>query len=505
MNILSFLGGLLVGGIIFILLLLSEIRLPLSLAIGLLTTFVVGYGIIYFLYKIASDETIGWMIHHANDPLDLIINGGKDGKVYRPDDWVNPGREIQQGSIHDEGTGWITEVQPNPFEIDSDPLVTTTYVDPIERMELNIKKFWNTFPDLNQVMNQLLESKETFVFSIKGNILGANFVAELTTFMVDEMPWIKERVMHVYENYNGMNTQRLFVWNMVEPVVKLAKDLLLIQRESQLSFSALEPEDALLVLRNVRKSIKEAGDELNFDLVEKLHRGTVNRTKFEHVVERAIEKKTLSEGNLTMLDQRWELFDRELTSSEFSAYTIPEHPSGKAIWHPLIGLQLLHRTSLWKFVTLTKYTAEELSWKFINMSDATNGSDSFAEVFKETLRFYKEVKTNEVTDRRDSVIDQSSLLSMSHEKNTTRSGQLHLVKYDGATYQYDSRHLVHQMRGSYDGDKAAELLYIQFKNKSLQNNRYLLMIVDKSVKEVSCYVGDKVEQNILPVELISSL
>lgn len=464
----------------------------------------VAYAILHFLYNNASDKLLGWVIHHAQDPLEILIEGGKDGVDFDPTAWENPGRETQTTvDSHTEGnTGWTSTVIPNALNPNVTPEVVRTYEDPITRLERRTMEFWNAFPSLESLLTQLLETKETFVFAVKDEVLGKEFTDNLQKFMENEMPWIKERLIHVYANYNGMNTQRLYVWSLVEPVVKLGQQLLAIQREAQLNFSDLQASDAQKILEEVMSTLKQAGKELNFDQVEQLYTGSTERTLFEHLQERAIEKQSLSDSALTAFEQRWMYFDTIFTAEQLSPYTL-NTVEGKAVWHPLIGLQILQRLEFWNFESLKKYTAEELSWKFIHATDATNGTESFFEAFKETVRFYKRVSFDTLVGRDGNTLLQSRLITMNHEENIDKIGNIHMISWDNAKYEYDSNHLVYTMRNGHTGEKAAELLYIQFKNASLQNNRYLLLIIDKSVNEVRCYVGDKVEQTAQKVQLLT--
>jgi hypothetical protein len=497
--------GILFTILITLLLWVSEIRFPLSLAIGICSGIAGAYALLHFLYNNASDNQIGWLIHHTKDPLEILIEGGKDGVDFDPTAWENPGRETQTSSslTHVEGnTGWTSTVIPNTLNPNVTPEVVRTYEDPITRLERRTMEFWNVFPSLESLLTQLLETKETFVFSVKAEILGKEFSENLQKFMENEMPWIKERLIHVYANYNGMNTQRLYVWSLVEPVVTLGQQLLAIQREAQLNFSDLTASDAQKVLSDVISTIKESGKEFNFDQVEQLYTGSTERTLFEHVQERAIDKQSLSDSAFAAFEQRWMYFDTIFTTEQLSPYSL-NTVEGKAVWHPLIGLQILQRIEFWNFESLKKYTAEELSWKFIHAMDATNGSESFFEAFKETVRFYKRVSFDSLTGRDGNSLMQSRLVSMNHEENIDTIGNIHFITLNNAIYEYDSNHRVYTMRNGHTGEKAAELLYIQFKNASLQNNRYLLLIIDKSVNEVRCFVGDKIEQTAQKVLLLT--
>lgn len=505
MNLIAIIGGAAFMLLIALLVWMSNVRLPLSLAIGLCCGTAVGYSILHWLYNHASDKVLGWIIHHADDPLELLVDGGKDGVTFDPNAWEHPGRTVQttETLAHTEGTGWTTTVIPNENNPNMTPVTIREYEDPISRLERLTMEFWANLPSLQTLLTQMLETKETFVFGIKSEVLGKEFAAQLQQFMFDEMPWIQERLRHVYANYNGMNTQRLFVWSMVQPIVDLGQKLLAIQREASLYFSDLTAEDASKILADVRTVIQEAGSELNFDQVEQLYTGATERTIFEHLQERAVEKQALRTTEATLFEQRWAYYDKAFSSEALSPFTL-DKVENKAVWHPLIGLQLLQRLEFWNFVSLTKYTATELAWKFIHSIDATNGTESFFEAFKETVRFYKRITFDALSGRNGSALMQSSLLSMKHEENIDSVGNLHFVSYNGSKYQYDSRHLVNQMRGGHDGDVAAELLYIQYKNASLQNDRYLLLVIDKSVHEVRCYIGDKVEQLSMKVQLLSN-
>ncbi|MBP6256245.1 hypothetical protein KA405_00575 [Patescibacteria group bacterium] len=497
--------GILFTFLITILLWMSDIRIPLSLAIGICSGIVIGYSILHYLYNNASDKLLGWVIHHAQDPLEILIEGGKDGVDFDPTAWENPGREIKtDGTLtHSEGnTGWTSTVIPNVSNPNVTPEVVRTYEDPITRLERRTMEFWNALPSLESLLTQMLETKETFVFSVKAEVLGKEFSENLQKFMENEMPWIKERLMHVYANYNGMNTQRLFVWSLVEPVVTLGQQLLAIQREAQLNFSDLQASDAQKILDDVMSTLKQTGQEFNFDQVEQLYTGSTERTVFEHVQERAVEKQSLTDAALAAFEQRWAYFDTKFSYEVLSPFTL-NSVEGKSVWHPLFGLQILQRLEFWNFITLKKYTAEELSWKFIHATDATNGSESFFEAFKETVRFYKRVSFDSLVGRDGNTLLQSRLIIMNHEENIDKIGNLHFITLNNAKYEYDSNHIVYTMRNSHSGDKAAELLYIQFKNASLQNDRYLLLIIDKSVNEVRCFLGDKIEQTTFKVQLLT--
>lgn len=503
MNLNAIVVGVAIMLVITICCLYVDVRWPLALAIGSLVGVGVGYAYLHFLYNNASDAYLAKVVHYTHDPLELLIQGGKDGEAYDPANWENPDRSIQTNSnvTHDEGNGWQTTIVPSTDGV-STPTLKREYIDPITKLEQDTKKFWANVPTLQQQMSLLLEAKEIFIFAVKKEAFGTEFASQLKVFTNSGLPWIKERLQNVYANYNGMDTQRTFVWNFVDPVVELSKKLLLIQREAGLGSTMLSANDALGVLQRVQKEMASVKDEFNFDKVEELHLGTTNRTNFEHLAEAVVEKQVLSSDEQTKFDTRWSWFDKEMQMETLSPFTLTTVEK-KAIWHPLIGAQILERMELWNFTTLAKYTPEELSWKWLHMTDATNGSNSFAETFKETVRFYKPISFDDIKGRDGKGILQSSLLSMRHEESIDMPGQLHAIGYNSNAYTYDSRHLVFQMRESYTGAKAGELLYMQFKNPNLQNNRYLLMIIDRSVNEVRCYVGDKVEQTSTKVQLIS--
>ena len=112
MNLIAIIGGLVFMLIITLLVWMSDVRLPLSLAIGLCCGIGTGYGILHWLYNHASDKILGWLVHHASDPLELFVDGGKDGITYDPNAWKHPGREVQttEPLVHPEGnTGWNTD------------------------------------------------------------------------------------------------------------------------------------------------------------------------------------------------------------------------------------------------------------------------------------------------------------------------------------------------------------------------------------------------------------
>lgn len=503
MNLNAIIAGVAIGLIITICCLMSDVRPPLAWAIGLLVGLCAGYGYLHYLYNNASDTFLAKVVHFTNDPLELLIKGGRDGIEYDPASWENPDRAIQTNTAitHDEGNGWQSTIMPSSDGI-STPVLKREYIDPITKMEQDTAKFWANVPSLQSLLSQLLEAKEIFVFAVKKEVFGDAFATQLKAFTTKEMSWIMERLQNVYENYPGMDTQRMFVWNFVNPVVELSKKLLLIQREAGLASTILSVNDAQTVLQTVQKNMAAVKDEFNFDKVEQLNQGTTTRTNFEHLAEAVVAKQFLLSEDEAKFMQRWYWFDKEMQMETLSPYTLTSVDK-KAIWHPLIGAQLLERMEWWNFTTLPKYTPEELSWKWLHMTDATNGSPSFAEVFKETVRFYKPIAFDAIQGRDGKGILQSSLLNMRHEESIDMPGQLHAIGFNSNAYTYDSRHLVFQMRGSYTGEKAGELLYIQFKNPNLQNNRYLLMIIDRSVSEVRCYVGDKVEQGSTKVQLIS--